>query len=169
MKAGSPATWMRDGLRRTLLAACLVGFWLSLLACWAAAPLAFYPYTVFDPASCAGLPAGASFDLAIGTLPLLLAMSAVYALPIVFLVGMSRFSTPARNRAYPKAGIVLFAISLAITWVETLGDALACNASGGFPLWDAARAILVLGSILVTPALFIEAVGMARHYVVDPD
>jgi hypothetical protein len=53
--------------------------------------------------------------------------------------------------------------------VESLGDALACNASGGFPLWGAMRAILVLGSILVTPALFIEAVGMARHYVVDPD
>jgi hypothetical protein len=160
---------MSERLRRTLLAACLVGFWLSLLACWAAAPLAFYPYTVFDAASCAGLPAGASFDLAIGTLPLLIAMSAVYALPIGFLIGLSRFSANTGNRVYPKAAIVLFSASLAITWVETLGDALACNASGGFPLWDAARAILVLGSTLATLALFIEAVSMARHYVVDPD
>jgi hypothetical protein len=160
---------MRDGLRRTLLAACLIGFWLSLLACWAAAPLVFYPYTVFDPASCAGLPAGDSFDLAIGTLPLLIAMSAVYALPIGFLIGLSRLGAEIGNRIYPKAAIVLFSASLAITWVESLGDALACNASGGLPLWSATRAILVLGSILVTPALFIEAVGMARHYVVDPD
>jgi hypothetical protein len=160
---------MGDSLRRALLACCLVGFWLSLLACWVAAPLLFYPYTVLDSEACAGLAASDSFGIANGLLPLLFAMTAVYALPVAFLFGMSRTSERNRDADYPKAAIILLAVSLGITWMETYGDALACNAGGGFPLWGLIRTILLLVSIVLTPMLFIEAISMARHYVVEPD
>ena len=160
---------MGDSLRRALLACCLVGFWLSLLACWVVAPLLFYPYAVFDPEACAGLEVSASFGIANGLLPLLFAMTAVYALPIAFLFGMSRTSDRSRGADYPKAAVILLAVSLGITWLETYGDALACNASGGFSLWGLIRTALLLISIVVTPMLFIEAISMARHYVVEPD
>jgi hypothetical protein len=160
---------MGESLRRTLLACCLVGFWLSLLACWVAAPLLFYPHTVLDPEACAGLEVSASFGIANGMLPLLLAMTAVYALPVAFLFGMSRTSERNKSADYPKAAVILFALSLGITWMETYGDALACGASGGFPFWGLMRTILLLVSLVVTPMLFVEAISMARHYVVEPD
>jgi hypothetical protein len=161
-------------MRHDLTAKALVAvvFWPSLFFFWCLGPFVLFLLSTTSSEVCPRLETRAEFLAAAnGTLPMLVAQTLIYAVPVVCLVLWNRLAPdPARARHIATC-IKLFAVAAVIGAVWDYGTSLICDGYGQ-PFFSTAwrmTSYLPIVSLFINIPLYVLVFSLGRAYSTRDD